>query len=388
VIRLAGIGLGLLIWVSLGGAAYDADLRYVDDIEGLTTSCRIRAIKLVDGIPESVVWDDPSDDLAYGELTFADSTRSVIVDRAAAVPILYVDGDGSGAFEETPWLRMLRSGDLLAGARFRVSYENGTASDYRVYLLWSPYTPTVLAYCRAAYREGEIELEDAAYRIAILDEDSDARYDDLEDGTLFIDADGDGDLLTTSDSHERYGLDEPFDLGGTDYRVAAVAEDGAWIRIEKSDVDVAPKPPLLVGFEAPLFEAVAADGGRVALHDLRGRVVLLDFWAGWCGPCVDELPTIVGIDADFAEDVVVVGINLDRSPTSFEAAVSEHGLTYTQVFDGPDGPIAALYRIEGIPMTYLIDRDGVIRARGLRGESLRGAIETLLGESEPEGGDE
>jgi hypothetical protein len=75
---------------------------------------------------------------------------------------------------------------------------------------------------------------------------------------------------------------------------------------------------------------------------------------------------------------VVIGIDSDRSEGAFRSAVSYFGLTYRQVFDGVDGKISSLYRVSGIPMTYLIDRDGIIRGKGLRGDDLKQAVASSL----------
>ena len=76
--------------------------------------------------------------------------------------------------------------------------------------------------------------------------------------------------------------------------------------------------------------------------------------------------------------VVVLGIDLDRSEQTFQAAVAQYALSYPQIYDGSDGSIASLYRISGIPMSYLIDKEGIIRGKGLRGEQLLQAIDALL----------
>lgn len=160
------------------------------------------------------------------------------------------------------------------------------------------------------------------------------------------------------------------------------------MRVEESPEPVAPKVPLLPGFAAPSFAAVDAFGESLSLEEFRGRIVVLDFWAGWCAPCVAELPTLRRVVAEFGDErVVVLGINLDRDVDAFRAAVAEHGIDWPQIYDGSGGPIGNLYRIAGIPMTYVINADGVIVARGLRGERL---LDVVAEELRPtaEGGQE
>jgi len=145
---------------------------------------------------------------------------------------------------------------------------------------------------------------------------------------------------------------------------------------------VPPKPPLLVGYPAPTFSGVDAAGVPLSLERLHGSVVVLDFWASWCGPCVSELPTLIEIHEMFADDgVVVLGINLDRSESDFLDAIETYAIAYPQIYDSDTGAIGDLYRISGIPMTYVIDRNGTIVARGLRGDSLLAAVREAVGEA-------
>jgi len=379
----------LLFAVATAVQCYEAELGYAEGILQLTGSCFVRGIKLGADPIDGIEWPEPKGDAFYGVLRLGDGRHGVMIDASASQVLLCVDADRSGTATPFEWERMRADGSLLTSVPLEIGFEGGTSAPYQLFVIWSLFTPTVLTYCRDSYREGTIELEDRAMGLVIIDEDSDGRYDALDGGVLLIDADGDGELLATSDSHERFELDAPLNLDGIVYRVASVTPDGSRIRLEQSDEDVAPKPPLLVSFPAPDFESEDADGEPVSLERLRGSIVVLDFWAGWCGPCVAELPTLARIAAEFDENgVVVLGINLDRSAVEFDEAVAEHAILYRQVYDGPDGPINTLYRVSGIPMTYLIDRAGIIRGRSLRSDGLRDAVEALIAEgSEGDGGE-
>lgn len=368
--------LGLLATPVVG---YEADLSYAEGIVALTGACFIRGIKLETDPLEGIGWPEVEGEALYGEIRLAEDRHAVMIDRADDRIGLYVDTDRSGVLAPFEWERMLADGSLLASVSLEIGFDDGTTAPYRLFVMWHAFTPTVLTYCRDTYREGTIDLGGRTYGLVIIDEDTDGRYDRLDGGVLLIDADEDGELLASSDSHERFRLDAPFNLGGIVYQVASVTRDGGRIRVEKSDEDVPPKLALLVGFPAPDFEAVDSVGEPVSIERLRGSIVVLDFWAGWCDPCIAELPTFEAIVEEFADaGVVVLGVNLDRSLEEFEEAVAEHGIGYRQVYDGADGPINTLYRIGGIPMTYVIDRDGIIRGRGLRGQQLWDAIEALV----------
>jgi len=380
-IRRALAGSALLGAIAVVAFGYEANLSYAEGIAELTGACFIRGIKL-DAEPQSGVdWTDAKGDALYGTLPLAEGRHAVMLDWIAEWVELYVDADRTGRLTRFEWDRMLADGSLLASVPLELVFQDGATAPYRLFVMWSPFTPTVLTYCRDTYREGKIGLGTRAYDLIVIDEDSDGRYDRLDGGILLIDVDGDGHLLASSDSHERFHLDAPFNLDGAVYRVTSVAADGSRVRIESSDEDVQPKPPLLVGFPAPSFEAADAEGEPFSIEKLRGRIVVMDFWAGWCDPCIAELPTLRAIGEAYGDsEIVIVGINLDRSLAAFEEALDEHGIDYRQVYDGPDGPINTLYRIEGIPMTYVLDADGIIRGRGLRGEELLETVAALLQE--------
>jgi len=373
--RLAATMLFML--AAMGVAAAEADLTYVSDITALTDQCFVRAIKL-DVVEEVDEGGEPIEALV-GLLALAGGEHVVQITAEDGAVVLRVDPEMAGELVRAEWERTLVDGSLLADVSLTVTHADGSASPYQLYLMWNPFMPTVMTFCRNSYREGTITLGERETRLAIIDADTDGRYDRLDGGILLVDADGDGDLLATGDSHERFFLNEPFNIDGTTYEILEVSEDGARVRIEPSDESVPIKPPLLPGFPAPEFSAADSSDETVTLTTLRGEVVVLDFWAGWCGPCVSALPTFRQLVDEFDDrGLIVLGINLDRTVGEFDAAVAEHNIDWRQVYDGSDGPIGGLYRIEGIPMTYLIGEDGVIVARGLRGQQLIDAVADLL----------
>ena len=367
----------LILLIAVAATAAEADLAYIDDISALTDQCFVRAIKLdsvkqVDGDGEPV-------EALVGLLELANGEHAVQITAEDGAAALRVNLKGTGELIRIEWKRSLLDGSLLADASLTVTYADDSASPYQLYLMWNPFLPTVMTFCRNSYREGTIALGDRETRLAIIDADTDGRYDRLDGGILLVDADGDGALLATGDSHERFFLDESFNIDGTTYEIFAVSADGSRVRIEPSDESVPIKPPLLPGFPAPEFSATDSADEALTLNTLRGEVVVLDFWAGWCGPCVSELPTLRQLGDEFDDrGLVVLGINLDRTAGEFDAAVAEHDIHWRQVYDGSDGPIGSLYRIEGIPMTYLLDADGAIVTRGLRGQQLIDAVADLI----------
>jgi peroxiredoxin len=133
---------------------------------------------------------------------------------------------------------------------------------------------------------------------------------------------------------------------------------------------------------APDFLLETLDGGELSLSDLRGQAVALNFWASWCAPCRKEIPQLVAASDQFAEQgLVVVGANLQESPDTIRRYAEDFGMDFPIALDRT-GSVADEYRLLGIPTTYFIDRQGVIRSvfRGpfleqLEGTSVQGAIE-------------
>ncbi|MBI3894207.1 MAG: TlpA family protein disulfide reductase [Candidatus Wallbacteria bacterium] len=118
----------------------------------------------------------------------------------------------------------------------------------------------------------------------------------------------------------------------------------------------------IVGKAAPAFAGHSLEGSEVSLVSLKGRVVVLDFWATWCPPCRKAIPRIQSLSKRFSDrPVTVLGINMDqgKSPEAIRQFLSENSIAFGQVLDG--GPIAQKYGVQGIPCTVVIDKDGIVR---------------------------
>lgn len=139
---------------------------------------------------------------------------------------------------------------------------------------------------------------------------------------------------------------------------------------------------LSVGAVAPDFTLPDTNGVNVALSSFRGKVVVVDFWASWCRPCRQENPNMVRLYKDFHDKgFEILGVSLDGDRTSWMDAIHKDGLYWTQVSDLKRWQCAAAqqYNVQGIPFTVLLDRDGKIVAKGLRGNELRQKVQELLG---------
>jgi peroxiredoxin len=139
-----------------------------------------------------------------------------------------------------------------------------------------------------------------------------------------------------------------------------------------------------VGATAPDFTQNDVNGKPVSLSSFKGKYVLIDFWASWCGPCRQENPNLVRTYNKYkGKNFTVLGVSLDKEngKEAWLAAIKNDGLTWTQVSDLKywQNLAASLYGVQSIPQNFLIDPQGKIVAKGLRGDDLDSKLEQLLG---------
>ena len=136
-----------------------------------------------------------------------------------------------------------------------------------------------------------------------------------------------------------------------------------------------------IGNPAPDFSSLNTDGQPVSLSSFKGKYILLDFWASWCGPCRLENPNVVKAFHKFHDKGFdIFGVSLDETKPEWVEAIKKDGLDWTQVSDlkGWKNEAASLYGVKGIPMNFLIDKNGIIVAKGLRGDELDGKLTEIL----------
>ena len=136
-----------------------------------------------------------------------------------------------------------------------------------------------------------------------------------------------------------------------------------------------------VGQFAPEISLPSPDGKEIALSSLKGKLVLIDFWASWCGPCRKEMPNVVKIYSKFKnKGFEIYGVSLDQDKEKWMEAITKDGINWPQVSDLKywDNVAARIYNVQGIPYTVLIDKDGKIIAKNLRGQELEKKIAEVL----------
>ncbi|MEJ8782158.1 MULTISPECIES: redoxin domain-containing protein [unclassified Butyricimonas] len=136
-----------------------------------------------------------------------------------------------------------------------------------------------------------------------------------------------------------------------------------------------------VGGIAPDIDLMAPDGKHVKLSSLRGKYVLLDFWASWCGPCLAEVPNVKAVYEQYKDKgFEIYGVSLDDKKDAWVNAIEKHDLPWIHVssLKGWECPVAKIYNVTGIPKMYLLDKEGRIVAMDLRGEALKEKVASFF----------
>ena len=142
-----------------------------------------------------------------------------------------------------------------------------------------------------------------------------------------------------------------------------------------------PHPVQFIDKPAFDFQVTDLNGEPISLSQYRGQVVLLDFWATWCPPCIAEMPNVKATYAKYKNHKFeIIGISLDRAIAPLETYVASEGLTWRQYWDS-SVRISNMYNVRAIPSTFLIDGAGIIRRVNLRGSALEMAVGELVREN-------
>lgn len=256
---------------------------------------------------------------------------------------------------------------------------------------------TILYYSDYAL-DGEAVLGDKTYHVMLSDMGARGTFDPAADAKtpdgeerrpiqFMIDVNGNGRFDRTG---EEYDLGKPFNIGGTTYELQGFSPSGEGLKIVKSAEKVAeilPPADLSAGHMAIPFTGMLLDGKPLAFPTAyKGKVVMLDFWATWCGPCMGEVPNIVKVyNQTHGQGFEILGISLDDADTfkNIAPVTKDKGMTWNQIADkqGWKAAIAQKYFIDSIPHAFLVDGDtGLILAEGdaIRGDNLLPAVQKAL----------
>jgi peroxiredoxin len=169
----------------------------------------------------------------------------------------------------------------------------------------------------------------------------------------------------------------------TDFPGTRFAEgvDGIIANIEQMEAVKKIQRSLAIGTKFPDFQEKDINGKPMSIAKYKGKVVLVDFWATWCGPCVMELPNVLSTyEKHHAKGFEIIGISLDQTEQKLTDFTKEKNMPWQQFFDGLawQNKLAQKYGVNSIPATYLLDGEGKIIGKDLRGEELEKAVAAAL----------
>ena len=170
----------------------------------------------------------------------------------------------------------------------------------------------------------------------------------------------------------------------TDYPDTEVGKhmDEVLGQVEKMAASKKIQKRMVAGAAFPDFDEKDLDGKPLSIANYKGHVVLIDFWATWCGPCVAELPNVIkAYEKYHGKGFEIISISLDKDKEKLTSYIKEHKMTWQQYFDGLgwQNKLAVKYGINSIPATFLLGKDGKIIDKDLRGDALDQAVAKSLG---------
>jgi len=348
----------------------------------------------MDGKPESV--DKAPDGLQapkYGTLRLGGQGWGFILDEPEGEPAkLYVDSNGDGDFTNDPatsWTARKSGGSTMYQGKTQVDLGDGQLGAINLYR-FDPTDPR-----RATLKNTMMFYTDYGYELTLkLDEQTFTTFvaGELQsNSSLWIDRDAN---KKRSYKRETVTVNKPFNFTGTTY-VLKLADGNASLEKSAESLPVAPLPPnLAIGQKAPEFEMAAMDGTEITFPtSYEGKLVMLDFWATWCGPCIRELPNVTkAYETWHDKGFDILGVSFDNQgmESKLDAFIKKHEMSWKHLYEGKgwNTSLGELYDVSGIPFVLLVDGNTgeiLATARELRGPGLTDFIGKALAQKQSGG---
>ncbi len=328
----------------------------------------------------------------YGELRLGDERWGLILDEPEGKPAsLFVDTNGDGDYTNDPpanWKSRKTNGLTMYNGSAQIDLGDDRRGQINLYR-FDPNDPR-----RAQLKNTLLFYTDFGYELTFrLDDESFTTFvaGDLQPNSrLWVDRDQNG---RRSSKREMISVGKPFNFTGTTY-VLSTGKDGPSLAQATENLPVMPLPPdLSIGKTAPEFKMATLDRGVVAFpQSYAGRIVMLDFWATWCGPCIAELPNVKKAYEDWHDKGFdILGISFDREGMEEKLAqfLEKHDMPWQQIYEGKgwNTSLGETYDVSGIPFVLLVDGDSgqiLATSRQLRGPGLSDFIGKTLDEKKGE----
>ncbi|PWB19062.1 TlpA family protein disulfide reductase [Flavobacterium sp. HTF] len=135
-----------------------------------------------------------------------------------------------------------------------------------------------------------------------------------------------------------------------------------------------------IGDIAPEIDLPDTKGEKIALSSLRGSLVLVDFWASWCGPCIKEQPLLLKLHTTYPDKLSIYGVSMDTKKPLWLAAIAKGKLPWTNVSDLKywTSPVVGDYMLQSVPLNFLVDKNGIIIAKNIHGAALEEMVKSQL----------